>query len=82
MSQIAAGHHDHANGHAHGASHAHEEAHVAARRRLDLAAVTPEPGFGSMAARVLWAVGVVGVLLTVLGAFTTGAAGEIGRAHV
>lgn len=70
MSQLIA--HE-ANGNAHGHAHGHhaQEAHVAARAHLDLDAVTPAPGFGTTLSRVLWFVGLVGVLATIVGAFTT-----------
>ncbi len=50
MSQIAAGHHHHA-----------EPEHVAARRQLDLAAVTLAPGAGAMLSNVLLLAGVLGI---------------------
>lgn len=80
MSQITAGH-DHGNGasHAHGAqdAHGHAEApYVAARRKLDLSRLVPGAGF----ARPVWAgllfLGVVGLAVTLFGAFSTGPNGK------
>lgn len=71
MSQIAVSHHGH-NG------HEHEEAHVAARRRLDLSAVTMAPGAGRMLSLACFFVGIVGIVATVFGAWSNS---EHGVAH-
>lgn len=56
MSQIAAGH-------AHGHHHEPEPAHVAARRQLDLSAVTLAPGAGAMLSNILLLAGILGLVV-------------------
>jgi hypothetical protein len=75
VSQIAASRlHGHDNGHSHG----HEEPHVAARRRVDLNTVTLAPGSGRMLSSACFFIGLVGIVVTLIGAK---AAGEHGITH-
>ena len=64
MSTISAGHAGH--------DHLHEEPQVAARRELDLGKLIPGPGFGSMASKALWFVGVVFIAAVVFSGFSGG----------
>ena len=76
MSQIAAGH-DHSHGH--GDHHGHEPGYIAARKQLDMGALTWS---GGAISGLLMLIGVAGIAVTVFGAFSTaGDAPKAAQAH-
>ncbi len=59
----------------HGHAHGHEAPHVAARAKLDLAAVTPGGGMKTAAAGLMF-LGVVGIIVVAVGGFSGGLTGK------